>query len=283
MIIQVDGIHVDSIIGCYDYERNNPQPIQINLKVKLYSHNWIEQDLLNTTVNYDELIDYTKSVVVNTNFHLLESLAQHITQELLNKFLLIHEVEIWLSKPVINGIKADAIKIYFKHCRHFEVALALGSNSGFLPQQQLITAIEMLGEVMSKIKIGGFYETLPVGYTEQDNFINTAISGYTDLKPEQLLSKIKSIEKLMGKTEIIINGPRVIDIDLILFSNLTYVHNFLAVPHKEAHNRDFVLKPLADIVPDWVHPDLNKTIKQLLDELPQNNSSILKKINYYKE
>jgi dihydroneopterin aldolase/2-amino-4-hydroxy-6-hydroxymethyldihydropteridine diphosphokinase len=283
MIIQIDGIHVESIIGCYDYERNKPQQLQINLNIKLYSYNWIKEDRLNTTVNYDELIDYTKSIVINTNYHLLESLAQYITKNLLEQFLLIHEVEIWLTKPAINGGKADEIKIYFKQRRHFEVALALGSNSGFLPQQQLITAIEMLGEVMSDIKIGGFYETTPLGYANQSNFINTAISGYTDLKPEQLLSKTKSIEKLMGKTEIIINGPRVIDIDLILFSNLNYVHNFLSVPHKEAHNRDFVLKPLSDIVPDWVHPGLNKTIAQLLSELPQNNGTILKKINYYKE
>ena len=146
----------------------------------------------------------------------------------------------------------------------------------------MITAIEILGEYLDGIAIGGFYETKPVGYTEQANFYNTAITAYTNLKPEELLGKIKSIEKLMGKTEIIENGPRIIDIDLILVDDLVYTHNFLSVPHKRAHLRDFVLRPLADIAPEWLYPGLNKTIHELSQELVSDESSILKQVDYYK-
>ena len=138
-----------------------------------------------------------------------------------------------------------------------------------------------MGEYINDIKIGGFYETKPVGYTDQNNFYNTAIIGYTSLKPEELLGKIKSIEKLMGKTELIINGPRVIDIDLILFDDLVYQHNFLNVPHKRAHLRDFVLYPLADIAPTWVHPVALKTISEMAQMLTE--SSIILRTDYYKD
>jgi 2-amino-4-hydroxy-6-hydroxymethyldihydropteridine diphosphokinase/dihydroneopterin aldolase len=279
--ININGIAVSAIIGCYDYERIHTQNLLIDVSAKLYGHNWLNQDKLDTTVDYDELSDYIVSLVSNTHYQLLETLAQFVTSSILDKFPLLQEVELFVTKLSICGVKAREIKVGFKKCRKFKVALALGSNAEFLPQQQLITAIEILGEYIDDIEIGGFYETKPVGFTEQNNFYNTAITGYTSLKPEELLGKIKSIEKLMGKTEIRLNGPRIIDIDLILFDNLVYRHNFLHVPHKNAHLRDFVLYPLSDIAPLWVHPVLNKTIAQLAKKI--GKTSIILRMDYYKE
>lgn len=278
--IQVNGIKTSIIIGCYEHERVKTQDIVIDLWASLYSHNWVSQDKLDTTVDYDELIDFTVSVVSQTTFNLLESLAQHLTNEILMRFTLIREINLTITKLAICGIKAQEIKVGYNQHKSFKVALALGSNSEFLPQQQLITTIEILGEYINDISIGGIYETKPVGYVDQRNFYNTAITGFTTLKPEELLGKIKSIEKLMGKTEILENGPRIIDIDLIFFTDLIYTHNFLTVPHKHAHLRDFVLQPLADIAPDWVHPVLNVSVKELAKKL--QHESILKKVDYYK-
>lgn len=279
--IKINGIEAKAIIGCYDYERGSPQELLIDVIAHLYTHNWIKQDKIDITVDYDEICDYIVSIVSNTEFLLLESLTQFVTKSILDKFPLIQNIELNVTKLAICGIKAREIKIGFKKSRKFKVALAIGSNAEFLPQQQLITAIEILGEYIDNIKIGGFYETKPVGYVEQKNFYNTAITGYTTLKPEELLGKIKSIEKLMGKTEIVLNGPRIIDIDLILFDNLIYQHNFLQIPHKSAHIRDFVLYPLADIAPSWVHPVLNKTIADLAKEIGE--SSIILRTKYYKQ
>jgi dihydroneopterin aldolase/2-amino-4-hydroxy-6-hydroxymethyldihydropteridine diphosphokinase len=279
--INIKGIETKAIIGCYDYERVKPQDLLIDVIAELYTHNWMKQDKLGTTVDYDEICDYIVSVVSNTEFLLLETLTQFVANGVVDKFPLIKNVEINVTKLAICGIKAREIKVGFKKLRQFKVALALGSNAEFLPQQQLITAIEILGEYVDNIEIGGFYETKPVGYLEQKNFYNTAITGYTTLKPEELLGKIKSIEKLMGKTEIVINGPRIIDIDLILIDNLIYQHNFLHIPHKNAHIRDFVIYPLADIAPSWVHPVLNKTIAQLATEIGE--SSIIIRTEYYKQ
>ena len=279
--INIKGIQTKAIIGCYDYERGEPQDLLIDVIAELYTHNWMKQDKLDTTVDYDEICNYIVSLVSNTEFLLLETLTQFVANGIVDKFPLVKSVEINVTKLAVCGIKAREIKVGFKKSRQFKVALALGSNAEFLPQQQLITAIEILGEYVNDIEIGGFYETKPVGYLEQNNFYNTAITGYTTLKPEELLGKIKSIEKLMGKAEIVINGPRIIDIDLILVDNLIYQHNFLHIPHKNAHSRDFVIYPLADIAPNWVHPILNKTIAQLTTEIGE--SSIIIRTEYYKQ
>jgi 2-amino-4-hydroxy-6-hydroxymethyldihydropteridine diphosphokinase len=191
----------------------------------------------------------------------------------------VQEAHVIVTKPAICGVKAQQISVSYTRTRKFRVALALGSNDT-LAQQQIISAIEILGEYVSDIQIGGFYKTSPVGYTQQNDFVNTALIGYVNLRPEELFGKIKTIEKLMGKHEIFINGPRCIDIDLTLFDNLVYTHNFLTVPHKSMHLRDFVLKPLADIDGSWVHPVENKSINELLNQL--KNVSILNKIEYYK-
>ena len=278
--IKINGIKASALIGCYDYERHNPQELSIDVVANLYTHNWIKQDKLDTTVDYDAICDYVVSIISGTKFLLLETLTQFVANSVLDKFPLIKDIELDVTKLAICGVKAREIKVGFKKSRKFKVALALGSNAEFLPQQQLITAIEILGEYIEDIEIGGFYETKPVGYLDQKNFYNTAITGYTSLKPEELLGKIKSIEKLMGKTEIVVNGPRVIDIDLILVDTLVYQHNFLYVPHKNAHLRDFVLFPLADIAPSWVHPVLNKTIADLAKEIGE--SSIIVRTEYYK-
>ena len=281
MRIEVSGITTNTIIGCYPHERTTPQKLIIDLSASLHASNWLNPDNLETTVDYDGLIDFVQQEVNSTSYQLLESLAQHLSDKILEHYPIIYQLEIKLTKPAICGVKAQAISVYYDCRRKFKVALALGANCD-LPQQQIVTAIEILGEFVTDIQIGGFYETTPVGGIAQDNFINTAITGYVSLKPEELLAKIKIIEKLMGKYESVKDGPRTIDIDLILFDDLVYQNNFLQLPHKSAHMRDFVLQPLADIALDWVHPLTNKSIGELLSAIPKTEKSILHKVEYYK-
>ena len=85
----------------------------------------------------------------------------------------------------------------------------------------------------------------------------------------------------MGKKEIHINGPRVIDIDILLFDNLIYKSHFLQIPHIQMCNRDFVLVPLSSIAGEWIHPKLGKTISQLCNEIPTDN--IISQIDHYKD
>ncbi|MBY0378994.1 MAG: 2-amino-4-hydroxy-6-hydroxymethyldihydropteridine diphosphokinase [Burkholderiales bacterium] len=283
MRIIINGITDEVFVGCYEHEKLHKQPIVLNLVCDLYAHTWITDDNLENTVHYDELVDFAKALLSNKRYNLLEAMSQFIALEILNKFALVEFVQIELLKPALHGIKAMEIKVSHTLRRKFKVALALGSNNPYLPQQQVITAIELLGQYLDDINIGNFYKTAPFGGVKQDDFINTAIIGYTSLKPNELLAKIKIIEKLMGKHEVVINGPRIIDIDIILFDNLVYKHNYLQIPHKDMHQRDFVLVPLADVAANWLHPTLKMTVLELRDNLLLGNSSnILEQVGYYK-
>lgn len=272
MIIDVNGINLDIKIGCYSYERLGTQPVEIDLKLSLGS--WSCRDELGNTVDYAALCDFVKNIVKDKAFYLIESLAKFIADKLLEEYILIKSVHVSIGKPNIYGEKANQIKVNYFQPRLYKVALALGSNLNN-PRQQLISAIEFLSEFVTDINCAPIYKSSPYGFSEQNDFYNTCISGYTKLEPQQLLTTIKTIEKHMGKLEQFDNGPRVIDLDIILFDNIIYDKLFLQIPHIDMHNRDFVLKPLVDIEPDWIHPKYKETVNSLYKKLPISEQFIL--------
>jgi 2-amino-4-hydroxy-6-hydroxymethyldihydropteridine diphosphokinase len=114
------------------------------------------------------------------------------------------------------------------------------------------------------------YETEPVGYTAQRWFLNMVVEAETALFPMQLLTRTGKIERALGRVRIIPNGPRTIDIDILLYGTAVVRTPRLEIPHPRMHERRFVLAPLADLAPDLRHPVSRKTVRQMLNEaLPQ--------------
>ncbi len=149
-----------------------------------------------------------------------------------------------------------------------KVFLALGSNVGNR-KENIEKAIELLGEKISNIKTAKIYKTKPVGVENQPEFLNTAIVGFTELEPEKLLEFTKSVEKKVGRVYRFRWGPREIDIDILFYEDLIIKTKELTIPHPRIQERDFVLKPLLDLEPDFVHPVLKKTIKEIYTELKE--------------
>lgn len=147
------------------------------------------------------------------------------------------------------------------------VYLSIGSNLD-KREENCLMAIDLLEErgiiVMAKSSL---YETEPWGVKDQPYFINMAVAVETDLSPDELLRVVKEIEKDMGRTETYKWGPRIIDIDILLYNDLVYETSNLKIPHPFMHERDFVLRPLSEIAPDKVHPVLKRTIRELLQNL----------------
>lgn len=148
-----------------------------------------------------------------------------------------------------------------------KVLLGLGSNVG-KPVDNLSKAIGKLSETASILQVSSLYRSEPVGYANQDWFLNCALVAETSLQPQALLERILEIETLLGRVRTIRNGPRTIDIDILLYDGLQLEGPPLTVPHPRMHERAFVLRPAAEIAPAWQHPLLRLSIKTLSEILP---------------
>jgi len=150
--------------------------------------------------------------------------------------------------------------------------IALGANlpsPAGTPRQTLDTALARLGELGALVAHSSYYATEPVGYADQPAFLNAAVALQTDLAPEALLERLLAIERSFGRDRShgILNGPRTLDLDLLLYGDRILTTPALQLPHPRMAERAFVLIPLAEIAPDLIHPLLQKSMKQLLQEL----------------
>ena len=146
------------------------------------------------------------------------------------------------------------------------VCIGLGSNLGDR-EANLRTALERLQQVLNCNAVSEIFETEPVGGVEQDWFLNMALQGTTDLNPPGLLAALQQIENDMGRRRSINQGPRIIDLDILLYSSTIIRTKNLTVPHPEMHKRAFVLTPLAQVAGDWIHPVLDTTVQALEQKL----------------
>jgi 2-amino-4-hydroxy-6-hydroxymethyldihydropteridine diphosphokinase len=144
--------------------------------------------------------------------------------------------------------------------------LLTGGNEGdrFLHMQEARTNIELIcGHLL---QVSSLYETAPWGKTDQPDFLNQVILIDTKLSPDELLHAILSIEEKGGRKRTVKNAPRTIDIDILFYNKLILEKPGLSIPHPRIADRRFVLEPLNEISPGFIHPVIGKTIHQLLLE-----------------
>jgi 2-amino-4-hydroxy-6-hydroxymethyldihydropteridine diphosphokinase len=158
-----------------------------------------------------------------------------------------------------------------------KIALALGSNLGDR-LASLQAAVKALSPYVSVTAVSPVYETAAAYVTDQPAFLNAALIGTTTLEPLALLWMLKDIESEVGRTPTFRFGPRVIDIDIILYGDAVLTTPELTIPHLHMAERDFVLIPLNDIAPDWKHPRNGKTVSELRAALPESSVTNLGRV-----
>lgn len=148
--------------------------------------------------------------------------------------------------------------------------LGLGTNIGNR-LRNLITAAALLAERAGDVlSISSFYETEPVGFQSDNQFLNAAVYLETTCSPQELLEITQAIEREMGRTSKSVNGQykdRIIDIDILLYGDWVINQETLTLPHPLMQEREFVMAPLAEIAPMVVHPVSGKTMQQIFEEI----------------
>lgn len=144
--------------------------------------------------------------------------------------------------------------------------IALGSNIGDA-RVHFDGAAQRLSDHGNVLKRSRLYRTKPWGFAEQADFTNAALMLETALSPAALMQALQDVEGQLGKVVVRENGPRTLDLDILFYDDVCLDAEGLVIPHPRAHERDFVLMPMCDIAPDWMHPSLQQTMCSLLEAL----------------
>lgn len=160
-----------------------------------------------------------------------------------------------------------------------EVYISLGSNMGD-KEETLRHAVQLLQqhEEIKVVKLSSIYETDPVGYTDQDLFLNMVILVHTTLSAQELLEECQKVEQVLKRIRIIRWGPRTIDLDILLYNHDNIETETLVVPHVRMHERAFVLVPLVEIAPNLKYPPTGIALQVMLEQVGKEGVRQWKKV-----
>jgi 2-amino-4-hydroxy-6-hydroxymethyldihydropteridine pyrophosphokinase len=161
-----------------------------------------------------------------------------------------------------------------------DIYISIGSNVGYREGYLKSALIKLAKNSVIIEKVSPIYETEPVGYKEQGKFLNAVVQAKTELKPHELLKIINTVEKELGRERVIRWGPRTIDIDILLYGDVTINDDDLKIPHERMWERAFVLVPLNDIAPNIVKGGMK--LSDIVESLPDKIGVRLYKRDWYK-
>ncbi len=261
--LEVFGKH-----GVFEEENKLGQKFSVSVQLYLDTRQAGVDDDLSKSVHYGQVCRFINEFMKERTYQLIEAAAEHLAQELLLHFKHIKLLDLEIKKPWAPiGLPLEEVSIKITRGWH-TVYVSIGSNMGER-EAHLQAAVQTLDARTdtSVERISKFMETEPYGYLEQDKFLNGMLELKTLLTPEELLDVIHEIEEEAGREHTVRWGPRVLDLDIIMYDALVLDTEQLVIPHVDMQNRDFVLIPLMEIAPALRHPVLNKTVGQLRNEL----------------
>lgn len=254
--------------GVFTEEKTLGQKFVLSLELKLNVRDAAVTGNLNKSVHYGELCHCIEQEFKETSYDLIETAAEKIAEYILYNYDLVKEVKITLKKPWAPiGRHLDYAAIEITRGWH-KAYISFGSNMGDKVKniQEAIERIRELNEIKVN-KISNLIETEPWGNEEQDKFINGAMEIYTILSPLDLMKTLLKVENDMKRERILRWGPRIIDLDVILYDEIVSNDEEIIIPHPRMEERLFVLEPLNEIAPFALHPLLNKRVFKILEDL----------------
>lgn len=234
--------------GCLPEEKKNGQYFYVSIDMFCREIPGTLTDDLNDTVNYADVYEIAKMIVEESDCNLIEHLAFVIGRAVIGKYGLIDSVRVLVRKPdaPIDG-EFDAMETEISVSRK-DVVIGFGGNMG--DREQIINeALDMIraNPAFELIKVSSLYETEPVGYDDQGDFLNGCAVIRTYLEPVEVLHELQRIENELHRVRTIKNGPRTIDLDILLIPGFKSDAAELTVPHPRMYERAFVLVPLKEL------------------------------------
>lgn len=270
--IRIEKLEVYAYHGVYPEERKRGQIFLVNTVLYTDTHRAGAEDKVELSTDYGAVSMFIDRWMKENTCHTLEAVAGNLAREILLNFDLISALDLEILKPeapIPLTFGCVSVKI---HRSWHKAYLSVGSNMGDR-KKYLEDGIEALKAhpLIKQVKVSELIETAPYGGVEQADFLNAAIGLETLMEPEDLLEALHNIENSAGRERILRWGPRTLDLDILFFDQLVYESDTLVIPHPDLHNREFVLKPLSTIAPNYRHPLLGMTVSQELAELEKSS------------
>lgn len=266
--IIVEELQVYAYHGVYQQEKEEGQNFYVSVILDTDTRAAGLSDDLELSTNYGVVCRFLYTFLREHTYSLIETAAERCAEALLLTFPRVKQVTLELKKPEAP-IRIPFGSVSVKIVRGWRRAyLACGSNMGDR-KAHLDAAVQALREDQKcrVLRVSDWMETTPYGTVAQDDFLNGALSIETLYTPEELLEVVQEIERREKRERKEHWGPRTLDLDILLYEGRVLDTERLTVPHRDMQNRDFVLKPLAQIAPYERHPVLGKAVVELLEEV----------------
>lgn len=263
--IKIENLEVYAYHGVFPEEKEKGQHFYINATLDTDLRKAGKTDDLTASTHYGEVALLLHQTMKEHSYDLIERAAEVCAEAVLLQFPLVRSITLELRKPEAPiPLPFESVSVVIR--RGWKKAyIALGSNMGD-SKSHLDGALEALrnDEHIRVLKVADYIVTKPYGGVEQDDFLNGAVEIETLYTPEELLDRLHQIEADHARERIIHWGPRTLDLDILLYEDVVMDTPNLTIPHKDMHNREFVLKPLAQIAPYAKHPVLGRAMIELI-------------------
>ena len=257
--INIKGVKVSACHGVLESEKTTPQPFIFDIAIDSDITQAAITDDVKDTVNYAEVCTIVTAYCKKNSFNLIERLANGAAEEVIKRFRSANAVEVTVHKPHAPIPHPFEDVSVTARVERNEVVLSLGSSQGD-KEESLQFAIDRLAQTegIEVLTVSSFIESSPYGGVAKNVFLNGAVLISTILSPGRLLNTIHEIEAEGGRVRTKRWADRTLDIDIVFFGNKLIREKGLCIPHPDYINRQFVLIPLKQIVPDFVCPLTHK-------------------------
>ncbi|QGG48754.1 2-amino-4-hydroxy-6-hydroxymethyldihydropteridine diphosphokinase [Heliorestis convoluta] len=261
--------------GVLEAERVLGQPFQVDVTLEVDLQGAGLRDNLHETINYAQIYEEVRHIMEGEPRALLEAVAETIAATILQGYRLVNAVTVKVAKmkaPIAGHFQSMAVEIHRAINRAY---IGLGSNLGEKEKnlEKALVALQYNPSILLQ-NYSSWYLTQPVGFTEQDAFLNGIAVVDTWLSPQELLHFLLTTEDQMGRQRKERWGPRTLDLDLLLYGKEVIDSENLIVPHERMYERAFVLVPFYEIAPNWIHPS-GITTKKYLERLEDEQPTVL--------